>query len=150
MRISEAPILIIGIGNPLRGDDGAGHFIADKLAKQNLPFVAVEWVHQPDSTLVEQFPGRKAVLFVDADLNATQVQIQPITEAETGIALHAHQISCSTLALLSQQLGNESTRFYKVGIPVESFDPGASLSSKTLEYCSIAEAMIRNWVYDQV
>lgn len=150
MRISEAPILIIGIGNPLRGDDGAGHFIADKLAKQNLPFVAVEWVHQPDSTLVEQFPGRKAVLFVDADLNATQVQIQPITEAETGVSLHAHQISCSTLALLSQQLGNETTLFYKVGIPVQSFDPGASLSASTLECCGIAEAMIVNWVHDQL
>lgn len=150
MRVSEAPILIIGIGNPLRGDDGAGHFLADKLARIALPFVAVEWVHQPDITLVEQFQGRKAVLFMDADLQATQMQVQSITEPESGGMLHAHQISCATLAMLSRQLGNETTRFYKLGIPVISFEAGAAITPQTREFCETAEKLIVDWVQTQL
>ena len=36
-RLSEKEILIVGVGNEFRGDDGVGPFIARRLGTKNLP-----------------------------------------------------------------------------------------------------------------
>jgi hydrogenase maturation protease len=58
--------LIIGYGNPLRGDDGLGWHVADQLARKVDGFAKVLVVHQLTPELTESVSEADLVIFVDA------------------------------------------------------------------------------------
>ncbi len=60
-------ILILGLGNPLQGDDGIGCRVAQELEKRELPNdVEVMDGGTPGVGLLNFFEGRKRVIIVDA------------------------------------------------------------------------------------
>lgn len=59
-------LLIIGYGNPLRGDDGVGYQIADQLARLAGDSANVLTVHQLTPELTEPIRGADLVVFIDA------------------------------------------------------------------------------------
>lgn len=59
-------LLIIGYGNPLRGDDGVGWQIADPLARLVGDSAQVLNVHQLTPELAEPISGADLVVFIDA------------------------------------------------------------------------------------
>jgi len=60
-------ILIIGCGNPLRGDDGLGWVVADCLAAVLTdPAVEIVRTHQLTPEMAESFTSAKLVVIVDA------------------------------------------------------------------------------------
>ena len=60
-------ILILGLGNPLQGDDGIGCRVAQELEKRELPNdVEVMDGGTPGVGLLNFFEGRKCVIIVDA------------------------------------------------------------------------------------
>ena len=65
--MSRKPILILGLGNPLRGDDGVGCQVAEALARQTLPpDVEVMDGGTPGVGLLHMLAGRRRVILVDA------------------------------------------------------------------------------------
>ncbi len=59
--------LILGVGNPLQGDDGVGVRVAEMLADQELPpGVKVEEVGTPGLGLAAWLEGQSRVVIVDA------------------------------------------------------------------------------------
>ena len=61
------PILILGLGNPLQGDDGIGCRVAQELEQRVLPDdVQVMDGGKPGIGLLNLFEGRKRVIIVDA------------------------------------------------------------------------------------
>jgi hydrogenase maturation protease len=64
---SPPATLVIGLGNPLRGDDGAGVRVAEALAEKPLPRgVEVANGETEGLGLVSLMAGRRRVIFVDA------------------------------------------------------------------------------------
>ena len=63
---SNAKLLVIGFGNPLRADDGAGWQIADQIAKLAGDSAKVFSVHQLTPELAEPISGADFVVFIDA------------------------------------------------------------------------------------
>ena len=59
-------LLIIGYGNPLRGDDGVGYQIADQLARLAGDSAKVLTVHQLTPEVTESISGADLVVFIDA------------------------------------------------------------------------------------
>lgn len=59
-------ILIIGYGNTLRSDDGAGQRVAELVAEWQLPNVRSLPLHQLTPELAENISQAKLVIFVDA------------------------------------------------------------------------------------
>jgi hydrogenase maturation protease len=59
-------LLIIGYGNPLRGDDGVGWQIADPLARLAGDSATVFVVHQLTPELAEPISSADLVVFIDA------------------------------------------------------------------------------------
>jgi hydrogenase maturation protease len=59
-------LLVIGYGNPLRGDDGVGWQIADQLAKLADDSATILTVHQLTPELAEPMSGADLVVFIDA------------------------------------------------------------------------------------
>jgi hydrogenase maturation protease len=62
----HAPVLVIGLGNDLRADDGAGVAVARRLRQGPLPDeVEVREEQGEPIGLLDRWPGRDAVLIVD-------------------------------------------------------------------------------------
>ncbi len=59
-------ILVIGYGNPLRGDDGFGSLAARYLEERRIPALEVVIFHQLNPELAELLQDRDHVIFLDA------------------------------------------------------------------------------------
>ncbi|MGF1587982.1 MAG: hydrogenase maturation protease [Pleurocapsa sp.] len=64
--------LVIGYGNTLRSDDGAGQSAANQIAAWGLPNVRSLAVHQLTPELAEDIANADTVIFVDAVISAKQ------------------------------------------------------------------------------
>lgn len=73
-------VLLLGIGNTLRCDDGAGAAIAAHF--QNHPWIESLQVMQLLPEHVERFSGRQVIMFVDAAVNCDQVTIRQLVPLE--------------------------------------------------------------------
>lgn len=69
----SAKILIIGIGNRYRGDDGLGCFIADELKKQVTHDVEVIEHNGDPASLIDLWQGRSQVILIDAISSGTEI-----------------------------------------------------------------------------
>lgn len=80
--MAERHDLVIGIGNPLRGDDGVGWWLAERAARlspasRNRPALQVQSVQQLTPELAERLALARRVLFVDAWLAPAGLRAQP-------------------------------------------------------------------------
>jgi hydrogenase maturation protease len=67
-----SPILVIGIGNPSRGDDAIGSMAVELLESQGIPGVELITDFQLQVEHALDLVGRRAVVFVDACVNASR------------------------------------------------------------------------------
>ena len=82
-------VLIIGYGNTLRGDDGVGPYIVDRLSQRNRTGVQTRVVFQLTPELSQEVAGAVAVIFVDADTTTEAVRCDVVEEsAETDSFTH--------------------------------------------------------------
>jgi hydrogenase maturation protease len=104
------PILILGLGNPLQGDDGVGCRVAQELEGRTLPEdVEVMDGGTPGVGLLNLFTGRQRVIIVDAaemgQAAGSVVRFQPEDVTLTGSAqrfsLHRTGVA-DALALASE------------------------------------------------
>jgi len=64
---SQKNTLVIGIGNPLQGDDGVGVRVAEQLANESLPpGVQVQELGTPGWGLVNALEGWQRIILIDA------------------------------------------------------------------------------------
>ena len=65
--MENTPTLVIGLGNPILGDDGVGWVIADKLRKEiNQPYLEFEFLSLGGFSLMERMVGYKKVIIIDS------------------------------------------------------------------------------------
>ncbi|MDQ1292491.1 MAG: hypothetical protein QG608_370 [Actinomycetota bacterium] len=62
------PVLVVGVGNDLRRDDGVGREVAEAVARAFPRTVDVLTTHQLLPELLEQFTDRRMVIVVDASV----------------------------------------------------------------------------------
>jgi hydrogenase maturation protease len=63
---SETVVLVIGIGNLLRGDDSVGRIVARRLRERNIPRLQVLEQEGGTTGLMEAWAGADTVFVVDA------------------------------------------------------------------------------------
>ncbi len=126
--------LVIGYGNTLRSDDGAGQRVAEKIGQWELPGVLALAVHQLTPELAENIAQADAVIFVDAvatnSENPVSVKIQPL-QAEAENTSLGHSYNPRELLFVTQVLYGQLTPAYYVLIPAVNFDWGEEFSSLT-------------------
>jgi hydrogenase maturation protease len=64
-------VLLIGYGNPARGDDGLGPALAQALAARRLEGVTVEWPYHLQVEDAQTIAAHDLVIFADADAEST-------------------------------------------------------------------------------
>ena len=125
------PLLIYGIGNVGRQDDGLGPLLVERLEAAGVPAgVTLESGYQlaPEDALL--VASQEAVLFVDASaaLDASApYSIEPVVAASE-IAFSTHTMSMGSLLSLCGRLYGRAPRAYALAIPGYGFEVNAPLS----------------------
>jgi hydrogenase maturation protease len=123
-----ADFLVIGYGNTLRSDDGVGAKVAAAIEELALPGVTALVRHQLTPELAEPISEARAVVFVDAAVDAAvKVQVRQLKPAD-GAQLMAHAADPRSLLAFAQQLFGRCPPAWWLTIPVENLEFGEELS----------------------
>lgn len=97
---SEAPVLVIGYGNDLRGDDGLGLVVADQLKTIiDCPTVHILAAHQLTFDLAELISRARSLILIDAAHGPVpgQIACQPITPQPDATYTMLHHMEADAL-----------------------------------------------------
>jgi hydrogenase maturation protease len=120
--------LVIGYGNELRRDDGAGPRVARAVAAWGAPDVLALARHQLTPELAEALAGADVVFFVDAAAGAdTGVRVRPVRPDARQPAL-GHTSSPAELLALALALYGGRPRAWLVTVPAPDLGFGEGLS----------------------
>ncbi|MFO7322325.1 MAG: hydrogenase maturation protease [Chloroflexota bacterium] len=123
-------VLVIGYGNPLRGDDGAGPVAAQRLAAAGQhPLVDIRACHQLTPELAEPVSRASLVVFIDAAVGGTPgviAQSEVLPEAPEGI--FTHHVTPATLLAAARDLYGACPRGVLLSIHGADFGLGDELS----------------------
>lgn len=122
-------VLVIGYGNPLRGDDGVGVRLAEALAHEAGPETVLA-CRQLTPELAEAVSAADWVVFIDAarDVAPGAVSMHPLESAEVDVERLSHACTPAALLALSAALYGRSPRALVVGVGVASTEIGERLS----------------------
>jgi hydrogenase maturation protease len=128
-------MLVIGVGNDLRGDDGVGLELARRLARQPQSAVGVVAHRGEAVSMIELWRDSRAVIIVDAVRSGARPgTILRLDASSAPIAWprrasSSHAIGLAEAIELSRALGTLPARVIVYGIEGGGFDAGAALSA---------------------
>lgn len=135
--------LIIGIGNPLRRDDGAGPLVA--ASDWSMVEVEAVAVHQLVPELAEAIARADRVVFVDAAVGPDQGvawrRLDPSVAWELG-----HALDPAGLLGLAAVLYDRVPDAFLLTVPGEDFSHGEGLSATASRHCERARETLRSWL----
>ncbi len=92
-----APRLVIGIGNPSRGDDALGPLCIERLEALDLPGVELLTDFQLQVEYVLDLHGRAEVVFVDATVSGPEPYALTAVEPQEDHSISSHALSPAAL-----------------------------------------------------
>jgi hydrogenase maturation protease len=129
--------LVIGYGNPLRGDDALGWRVAELLAAlpeiATDPSIRIETVHQLTPELAESIAHAQLVIFIDATAPSAGFapgslrceEILPLRPERNALG---HHLTPPQLLACATSLFGAKPKAYVASVTAASFDLGAALS----------------------
>ena len=127
-------ILIIGYGNPLRGDDGVGWRVAEEAAAiLPDPPVSVLTVQLLTPELADLISRSDRLILIDAAAEGPPGEVRsfPIaadSAAAANLAIGTHEVTLDRLLGMAQELFDHCPPAYMVTIAGESFEVSEALS----------------------
>ena len=118
-------VLVLAIGNAVRGDDGVAHRVADLLETHTR--IEVRRVAQLTPELAEDVAGVAAVVLVDADATASEAWLERLAGTSQFPPI-THSMKPGELVMLAQQLYNFRGVAYLCHVPAQDFAPGEALT----------------------
>ena len=142
--------LVIGYGNPGRGDDGLGPALADRLAAMRLPGVEVlvDFQLKPEHAL--RLADSRRVIFADAAMNlSAPFRLSPLAPAETG-DMTSHAMPPGVLLALARDLVGARPEAHVLAIGGEAFGQmHDGLSATARRNLDAALAHLAGWLAQQ-
>jgi hydrogenase maturation protease len=133
---TQAPVIVIGTGNPYRRDDGVGRLIARRLSKMNPGNFLVLETEGEATELTEAWKNAELAIVIDAVSSAGEAGKIHRFDALSA-PLRTSMFTCSTHSLgivealdLSRALKRLPARLFLYGIEGRCFDVGTGLSAE--------------------
>ena len=138
--------LLIGYGNPGRGDDGLGPAFARLIAARQLPGITVEIDYQLTVDHALMISEADTVVFADAALDAeASYYFRPMDES-VGEALGSHSVTPQAALALARLLFGAAPRGFILGLRGEKFGEMAEgLSDVAVNSLDAAQAFFLDW-----
>lgn len=139
-------VLLIGYGNPGRGDDGLGPALAERIAALDLPGVTVEIDYQLTVDHAALIAAHDLVIFADAAIGLeAPFRLSPVTERPQ--ALGSHQVSPEAALHLAGLLYGKTPEAWVLAIAGADFGQvHEGLSPPALSNLAAAEAALSAWI----
>lgn len=122
--MAEGRTLVIGYGNPGRGDDGLGPALADAVERLGLPGVTVETDYQLAAEHAVDINAHDAVLFVDAAVAGPEPwSLAPLAPVDD-LPWSTHGLEPRALLALARHVNatNDNPRAYLLAIRGYAFE----------------------------
>lgn len=147
----QSPILVIGVGNEDRGDDGAGLVAARQIQAKGLPQVRVIEQSGDGADLIDLWQQAQSVYLIDAMVTGTPPGTTQRFNIQAG-ALPAHLAQTSSHLFgvaqaieLGRVIGSLPPLLIVYGIEGRYFEHGAGLSAEVEAAVSaVVEQIIRD------
>ena len=139
-------ICLLGTGNPLRTDDGAGIYCCEMIGKMEIPGLTIMTTQQLQSELVPQLLGFDKVIVADASVQHKQPVIYPFIPSSTPAQSSSHHMSIDLLYGLAHELYRRNISFYCCAIPAKNLELGDKLSASGKKQADKAVKLILEWV----
>lgn len=146
-QLAERPrrSLVIGIGNPLRRDDGVGWHLAEEVAGLS--------VHQLTPELAAELVAVDRVLFVDAWQvpppgtagGRLQPRLRPLVPGAAGLAC-SHRLEPAELLALASALYGAQPAAAELLLPAREFAHGIGLSPSLRRQLPQARRLLWQWL----
>lgn len=144
-------VLILGIGNPLRGDDAVGWLAAERLAATiHDPRVEIVPCHQLMPEMAEQVARADIVIFIDASKTGApgtwrMEELPPPNPAAPGPV--THHFDPPALLAWALALHKRAPRAFAISIPGESFDCSEQLSALVAKAFGEVLGRLDHWLH---
>ncbi len=144
-------MLLIGYGNPGRGDDGLGPAFSEGMAARGLPGLEVDTDYQLVAEHALAISGHDLVVFTDAEIGGLDAfRFREIGPGAPEV-LGSHSLVPETVLALCETLYGVCPKAYVLGI--SGYDYGEvkeGLSERAAANLSEAEAFFLAWLADAV
>jgi hydrogenase maturation protease len=142
----ERGVTVVCLGNPARGDDGAGHLVADLLT--GTPNIRVVKAHSAAEALHTIMTPQEKLIIVDAVERVTKVgRIHRLRDlrrlSSQGGWRSSHTMPLNEVLELAEALGVLPPKITIYGIEGDCFEPGSEMSPKVREACRGVASEIR-------
>ena len=132
----KRPVVVLGLGNPLMGDEGIGVYLVDQLARSSSQYPSVDFIDAGTgglSVLHYMEDRRKAVIIDCAFMDREPGAIRRFTPEEvrsTKVLAHQslHEADLMRIIAMARQLGQAPEEIVIFGIQPERVEFGHGLS----------------------
>jgi hydrogenase maturation protease len=138
-RLPPGRVLLLGVGNDWRGDDGAGPAVARRLRELNLPGLTVRETAGDAATLLASFKDAATVILVDAASSGAEPgTVWRLQAGVDAVPLRkdrgsTHGLGVAEAVELARVLKELPPRLIIFGIEGKSFGPGPGLSPEVVQ-----------------
>jgi hydrogenase maturation protein HypF len=149
--MTVAPLLVVGVGNPSRGDDALGPHAIERLGEALARGVAAREVelltdYQLQIEHVLDLAGRARVVFVDASLSARAPFEHARVFARRDRSISTHAMSPEALLETFRATLGEPPEAWALAIRGERFELGEGLSEPARAHLDAAVAFLVAWL----
>jgi len=149
----EPSIIVIGVGNPLRGDDGVGWYAVDRLMElfksSEIEFIKCRELLPEISETISQ---RKFVIFIDVavDTESGIVAEKKVAPAKNFSSLETHQLDPAGILAFSKALYGNVPKAMMLTVRGESFVYHEGLSKEVRDVSDKlvqrAKGILKKWI----
>jgi len=140
--------LVVGYGNSLRGDDGAGIEAVLRVA-QECPWVDTRTCHQLEPELAETIALYETVVFVDASAVASEPFIETLSPVETLRESTMHAFTAEALVGLANELYETAWKsVLMLHLPAASIEFGERKSEETERFIEQGVELLKQALSD--
>ena len=146
MNVSANPHpLIIGIGNPLRSDDGLGWAVAELLSQDGDMGCHIHTVYQLTPELAQWMAAANLVVMIDASHEGEpgELLIRSLALSAQPSAVGTHYTTPEELAALTAAVYNQCPPVVVVTMTGEDFSIGEQFSSIVTQRIPLVSAAVR-------
>lgn len=140
--VKQTNVLVVGIGNPLRSDDGVGPYVADGVEARGLNGVKVWVVHQLNVEDLDRMIEFNKIILVDASVTGLPLDFHPVDKFTRQTLSSSHHLSAETFVNLAKSIYHTDLHLHLCSIRGISFEVGNKISPEVFKRAQVAVELI--------